>query len=206
MKDPNRERSGHCADLAVEPRSDEVLLTGFAIGDREPALAFTRRFQADVYGIAFAVTGSSIQAEEVAASVFEEAARSADAYDCRRSSVGTWLAGLTAHTSFDAIAARGPEQTLPPTPPTRTGVHIADHDKAAHQERRAGVRGALHQLPADQARVLVLASIAGLSAAQVACAEGIPIGTARTRIRTAMHGLRAALVQSEAHGPSPCSP
>jgi DNA-directed RNA polymerase specialized sigma24 family protein len=44
----------------------------------------------------------------------------------------------------------------------------------------------------------VLAGIAGMSASQVANREGIPLGTAKTRIRTGMHRLRDVLVRTGA--------
>ena len=58
------------------------------------------------------------------------------------------------------------------------------------------LRAALRRLPAEQARAVVLAGIAGLSASQVAANQGIPLGTAKTRIRTAMQRLRATLVDA----------
>ena len=52
---------------------------------------------------------------------------------------------------------------------------------------------ALAQLPPDQARAVVLAVIAGLTAVEVAEHEGIPLGTAKTRIRTGLRRLRVAM-------------
>jgi RNA polymerase sigma-70 factor (ECF subfamily) len=63
---------------------------------------------------------------------------------------------------------------------------LAGHDAAR-------LRSALASLPAAQGRALVLAGIVGWSASEVAAAEGIPLGTAKTRIRTAMRSLRAQL-------------
>ncbi len=56
------------------------------------------------------------------------------------------------------------------------------------------LRGAIGHLPSDQARALVLAAFFGRTAQEIADSESIPLGTAKTRIRTAMIRLRAALV------------
>jgi DNA-directed RNA polymerase specialized sigma24 family protein len=50
------------------------------------------------------------------------------------------------------------------------------------------------RLPAEQRRALVLAAIAGRTTEEISRSEGIPLGTAKTRIRAALHRLRADLV------------
>ena len=56
------------------------------------------------------------------------------------------------------------------------------------------MRTAIRDLPPEQARALVLAAFFGRTGQEIADSESIPLGTAKTRIRTAMIRLRAALV------------
>ena len=51
----------------------------------------------------------------------------------------------------------------------------------------------LGRLPVDQARAVVLAVIGGRTASEVAEHEGIPLGTAKTRIRTGLLRMRQAM-------------
>jgi len=55
---------------------------------------------------------------------------------------------------------------------------------------------ALDALPEPQRRAVLLASWYGYTAQQVAEIETIPLGTAKTRIRTAMQRLRKGLVDA----------
>ena len=48
-------------------------------------------------------------------------------------------------------------------------------------------------LPLEQARALVLAGIHGMTAREIAEWEGVPLGTAKTRIRTGMLKVRALM-------------
>lgn len=176
---------------------DEALLGGLVEGDAELTVAFVRRFQAKVFGVALTVTGEVTTAEDVAQQAFERAWRHGRAYDQRRGSVAAWLSTITRNLAIDTMRVRRPVPVDPEALLARLG---AGRDDPAHlavlDESATELRDALRRLPVEQARALVLAGIAGLSASQVAAREGIPLGTAKTRIRTAMHHLRAVLVPS----------
>jgi len=69
------------------------------------------------------------------------------------------------------------------------------------QQRNRGPAGQYRvRLPVPQARALAMSGIYGTSARQVADTEGIPLGTAKTRIRDGMQKLRAAFLPQEADG------
>lgn len=183
--------------LPVESLPDETLLAGFGEGEAELSLAFVRRFQHRVFGVAMAVVGDEHRAEDVAQQAFERAWRHAASYDQRRASVSTWLTTITRNLAIDAVRLR----RLPTVDPDELLVQVAgDGDgperRAMADEVGEEMRGALRTLPLDQARALVLAGIVGLSASQVAEAEGIPLGTAKTRIRTAMIRVRKVLSET----------
>lgn len=187
--------------LPVDQLPDETLLAGYSSGDEELTVAFVRRFQSRIYGVALAVIGESGSAEDVAQQAFEKAWRHGHTYDPRRGSVTTWLAAITRNLAIDATRVRRP---APVDAETLLGRVVAGGDGPEHSalagESAAELRSALRLLPREQARALVLSGIGGLSASQVAASEGIPLGTAKTRIRTGMHRLRAALVGSETDG------
>ena len=182
----------------VEQLTDEALLAGLGAGDDELTAAFVRRFQAKVYGVALAVLGDGTAAEDVAQQAFERAWRHGHAYDPRRGTVGTWLAAITRNLAIDAVRVRRPAPVDAAALLDRMGAAPSTTEGAVLAGEAAGeLRAALRSLPPDQARAVVLAGIAGLSAAEVAHHEGIPLGTAKTRIRTALQRLRRALVDLE---------
>ena len=180
--------------LPVDQLPDEMLLAGFGNGDEELSLAFVRRFQHRVFGVALAVVGDQHQAEDVAQQSFERAWRHAGTYDTRRAPVSAWLTTITRNLAIDTVRLR---RSLP-IDPAELLVRVAGEVDAPERRAMADeagneMRAALRSLPAGQARAVVLAGIIGLSASQVAEAEGIPLGTAKTRIRTAMQRLRTIL-------------
>ncbi len=185
-----------------EQLSDEALLAGFAAGDPELATAFVRRFQAKVFGIAVHVVGDARTAEDVAQTAFERAWRHAHTYDPRRGSVSAWLGVIARNLAIDTVRVR---PTVPIDPVALLNEHVADPRTGPGPERAAvdreaadELRAALRCLAPEQARAVVLAGIAGFSASQVAEREGVPLGTAKTRIRTGLLGLRSRLQEVSA--------
>ncbi|MEU2717457.1 sigma-70 family RNA polymerase sigma factor [Streptomyces sp. NPDC007205] len=177
---------------------DEALLSGLATGDPELAEVFVRRFQHRVFGVAMAVTRDQQVAEDVAQLTFERAWQHAQIYDSRRGSVATWLTTIAHNLAVDAVRARRTEPMASEEldalldAVTETPEQWALADEASSQ-----LRAALARLPRGQARALVMAGIYGLTAQQIADREGIPLGTAKTRVRAAMAKLRTTLVSSQ---------
>jgi RNA polymerase sigma-70 factor (ECF subfamily) len=177
---------------------DEALLSGLATGDPELAVTFVRRFQHRVFGVAIAVTGDPQLAEDIAQQTFERAWRHAQIYDSRRGSVTTWLTTIAHNLAIDAVRARRAEPMAPEDMDALLGVVTETPERwALADEASAQVRAALARLPREQARALMMAGIYGMTAQQVADAERIPLGTAKTRIRTAMARLRATVASPE---------
>ncbi|WP_199537080.1 RNA polymerase sigma factor [Spongiactinospora gelatinilytica] len=167
--------------------SDESLLAGMAAGDTQAAASFVRRYQARVFGLARAVLGDAAVAEEVAQEAFVRAWRHAAVYDARRGKVSTWLLTITRNLAVDALRLRRED----PVDPQRLLTELLDGERRedAPQDEEF-VRQALHSLPREQARVIALTVFYGMTGKEVADWEGIPLGTAKTRLRRGMAKLR----------------
>jgi RNA polymerase sigma-70 factor (ECF subfamily) len=176
-----------------------VLLAGLGAGDPDHSDAFVRRFQRIVFGVALAVTGNSATAEDVAQRAFVQAWRHASVYDPRRGSVRTWVTSMTHNLAIDVVRARSALPMDPADLPVVLAAMTDDPERVAVANDSAqGLRRALAGLPVLHARAVAMSGIYGMSAQQVADAEGIPLGTAKTRIRDGMQKLRAAFLPQEA--------
>ena len=177
------------------PLSDESLLAGMSSGDPDAAAAFVRRYQARGFGLAFSILADRAAAEEVAQETFLRAWRHGASYDARRGRVSTWLLTIARNLAVDATRLR---RARPLDPLTLVAVcernqegEVDDPHVAADETRR--LRQALAELPVEQKMTLVQAAFYGRTAREISEAEGLPLGTVKTRIRTAMLKLHAAL-------------
>jgi RNA polymerase sigma factor (sigma-70 family) len=179
------------------PDSDMGLLAGLAAGDADLEIAFLRRFQNRVYGLARGLVGDPHLAEDIAQETFLRAWRHARAFDPSRGSVATWLLAITHNVAIDVLRRRrvvpiDPSLLLslmPHTPAKAPDDLAVDTDVASRLGE--GLRG----LPSEQCRAVVAAFFYGQTAREISAFEGIPLGTTKTRIRLGMIKLRATLAQ-----------
>src|ERR1700741_3773048 len=168
---------------SAERQSDEILLAGLGAGDPELAVAFVRRFQRIVFGVALSVIGDQTTAEDVAQHAFEQAWRPASVYDSRRGSVRAWLTTITHNLAIDVVRARSALPMDPDDLPVLLSAMADSPERmAVAHDSAQGLRQGLGRLPVTQARAVAMSGIYGMTARQVADAEGIPLGTAKTRI------------------------
>ena len=179
--------------------SDEALLAGMAVGEQAAAVSFVRRYQRRMFGLAYSMTGDSGVAEDVAQEAMIRVWRHAPVFDPRRGSVASWVLTITRNLAIDALRLRRAVPTDPDdfaASALRSNEHNPE-DSAHRGDVRETVRAALKVLPEEQRRAVLLAAVYGRTALEISEAEGIPLGTAKTRIRTGLLRLRAVVEPSE---------
>jgi len=187
------------SSVAEDELSDEALLAGMAVGDQAATVTFTRRYQRRVFGLAYSMTSDAGVAEDVAQEAMLRVWRHAPVFDPRRGSVTSWVLTITRNLAIDALRLRRAVPTDPDDFAT-SALTSAEHnpeDAVRRGDVRQLVQGALQMLPAEQRRAVVLAAVYGRTALEISESEGIPLGTAKTRIRTALIRLRAAVEGAE---------
>lgn len=183
--------------------SDLAMLGGFQRGDPEAARAFVRRFQGRVYGLAVKMTGDPVWADDIAQEAFLRAWRGASSFDPARGSVTTWLLTITRNAALDGLRRHRPESV---SPHAEAFLQLAAADPlpadvVALEDEMGAVRTALRRIPLEQRRAVVLASLFRLTAPEIADTEGVPLGTAKTRVRSGMLKLRSELPAKDARLP-----
>ena len=130
-------------------------------------------------------------AEELTQDVFLTAWRKAARFDATRGRLSTWLMTIAHNLAVDRL-----RRETGVTRPTLVLVDEVPEVASAGEEdplleRDAAVR-ALQALSNAERRLLVRAYFGGLTAREIAQADGIPLGTVKTRLRTALIKVRRA--------------
>jgi RNA polymerase sigma-70 factor (ECF subfamily) len=177
------------------PQVGTSLVERVAAGDMDAAADLYDRYAPQVYALARRIVRNDGDAEDVVQEVFSQAWRTAERYDSRRGSVIGWLLIITRTRAIDKIRAR---QARPDTvgdvmPDALAAADVPQPDLLVAAEQASRVREALLALPAPQRTALELAYYEGLTQSEIAARLSEPLGTIKTRMRTALSTLRAKL-------------
>ncbi|MFB3738768.1 MAG: RNA polymerase sigma factor [Candidatus Velamenicoccus archaeovorus] len=173
--------------------SDEALLAGLGQGDGDAAAAFVERFQRRVFGMTLSILRDRQAAEEAAQETFVRAWRHADAYDVRRGTVAAWLLTIARNVSINMLPSRRVDPIDPEVLTSMRDGHPAGELDGQVTPVSPEMAEALRRIPEEQRRALVLAVFYGYTAREVSELDGVPLGTVKTRVRSALQRLRAEL-------------
>jgi RNA polymerase sigma-70 factor, ECF subfamily len=152
------------------------------------------RFAPRVYGLGMVMLGNPSQAEDLVQDTFVKVWRNAAAYDPSRGSVDTWVLLIARSLAIDLIRRRVLEaKILAAQDEPEASPEPGPAEWAETRDLVGRARSAMVGLSAGQRAALELAYFGGKTSAEVAELEGIPVGTAKTRIRTALIRLRQAM-------------
>lgn len=152
-----------------------------------------------VLGLAFRILGDEDEAEDVVADTFTLLWTRIDRHDATRGALVPWVLSIARHRALDELRrrrrwARRAERWGEWQVTERAGADATPQEAAipgwpVHRE----VHRALAALPGEQQQVLELAYFEGLSHSEIARRLRQPLGTVKTRIRTAQAKLSDAL-------------
>lgn len=177
--------------------ADEELMVLVQGGDSEALEVLYDRHGGPAYSLAHRIMGERQAAEDATQEAFLSVWRTSASYDAARGSVRSWLLQIVRNRAIDALrrsSVRGgrldydDEGVLEAQEaPERT------EGEASRRERAAHVRGALKELPRDQAQVLGLAYFAGFTHSEIAELLNMPLGTVKGRMRLGLQKVRSNL-------------
>jgi RNA polymerase sigma-70 factor, ECF subfamily len=170
--------------------SDGELIQRAAGGDRSAFEDLYRRYARPVFGFALRRLGDRGRAEDAVQETFASVWRSAGSYKPERGPGAPWLYAVARNAIVDRARARSETPAeIPDTPTDEAGP--AERTEQSWVAWR--VHRALEELPEREHEVIALAYWSGLSQSEVAEYLGIPIGTVKTRTRSALARLADVL-------------
>lgn len=175
-----------------ENSSDARLILSVRSGDQQAMGELFDRYSSLVYSVALRVLGDTGAAEDILQEVFMQLWRKPAVFDSARGSLAAWLAVIARNRAIDAIRKRKPETDIEDV------IVSVEPDFAGEAERNRAaehIRRKLSEMPEPQRSALEMAFFEGLTHSEIATKTGTPLGTIKTRIRTALISLRTAVVK-----------
>ena len=171
------------------------------VGEHDPDAfeVFYDRHAGVAYSLAYRIVGSRPAAEEVVQEAFLSIWRSGARFDPAKGSVRAWTLGIVRNRAIDALRRdSGNAPKLSWDDDAILEARPAEErteEEAMRRSEAAEVRGALKELPEEQAKVIQLAFFGGFSHSEIAEMVGEPLGTVKGRMRLGMEKIRARLAE-----------
>ena len=171
---------------SVNQRNPSVDLIAVRKGDLEALGALYDAFGTPLYRLAYRVTGSREDAEDVVQDVFLGLPEALGQYQ-ERGQLGPWLKRVTTRVAL--MRLRTPDRRREVSLEAAEEVRAHDGDVVATTD----LQSAIAALPDHLRLVLVLKELEGFSHGEVAEALGITVGASRVRLLRAVKALRRQL-------------
>ena len=168
---------------------DASLLALVRRGDEQAMASLYDRYSKVVYSVALRVLRDPASAEDVLQEIFMQIWRTPDSFIATRGSLGGWLAVVSRNRSIDALRRKRPTESV-------DEIGLASPTNLADEAERNLMMGKAREtialLPVEQRKTLEMAFFDGLTHSEIAEMTGDPLGTVKTRIRSALLTLRKA--------------
>ncbi len=190
--------------MGIELSDQELIELVREHHDQAAMASLYDRYSRPVFSLAFRVLREQRAAEDVVQDVFLGFWRRPFSYVDDRGSFGPWILRVTRNRAIDVLRRRVRERSpgagedamlfeeriIDPEP--ELGEQIWTHAVA----RR--VRAAVKQLSDAQREVIELAYFGGMTQSEMSDHLDVPLGTVKTRVRTALRRLNEILSEAEA--------
>jgi RNA polymerase sigma-70 factor (ECF subfamily) len=170
-------------------QDDAALLVLVQRGDEHAMASLFDRYSKVVYSVALRVLRDPASAEDVLQEVFMQIWRNPDGFVATRGSLGGWLAVVARNRSIDALRRKRPTEQVDDMA-LASNYNLAD--EAERNSLMVKARSVIQLLPIEQRKTLEMAFFDGLTHTEIAEMTGDPLGTVKTRIRSALTSLRKA--------------
>jgi RNA polymerase sigma-70 factor (ECF subfamily) len=171
--------------------SDAQLLARVGERDREAFEILYGRYVRPVFGLALRRLGDRGHAEDAVQEAFAAIWRSASTYRPERGAAGGWLYTVARNAIVDRLRRNGP--ALDAELPELASAEPGPAQRAEDSDVAWRVHRALEELQPREREVIELAYWSGMSQSEVAQYLHLPLGTVKTRTRSALARLASML-------------
>ncbi len=179
-----------------QPVPDSALIERMMAGDEAALSTLYDRYSAMLFGMLMRILRDQQAAEEVLQDLFLQLWRNAAQFDAGRGSLPAWLMVIGRNRAISRLRGRRDREVLEEEEGDYANTFASGQnieDEAVRAQLARNIAAALEQLPAEQRQAVELAYFEGMTQSEIANRTGTPLGTVKTRVRTAMQSLRQIL-------------
>ena len=174
---------------------DSALVERMVAGDEGALAALYDRYSGMLFAMLVRTLRDPQAAEEILQDLFLQLWRGAARFDAHRGSLPAWLMVIGRNRALSRLRTREhreiPED-IEAFPANAVPSSVNLEDDAERSLLMEKLRSAMATLPAEQREAVELAYFEGMTQTEIAARTGSPLGTVKSRVRSAMQSLKQA--------------
>jgi len=179
--------------VPLQPAPDSALVERMMAGDENALTALYDRYSGMIFAMLLRILRDRHAAEEVLQDLFFQLWRGAARFDANRGTLPAWLMVIGRNRAISRLRRLSTQEIVEdveswPANAVPSSVNIEDETQRSLLMEK--LRAALAALPAEQREAVELAYFEGMTQTEIAARTGSPLGTVKSRVRTAMQSLK----------------
>lgn len=173
--------------------SEEELVTLLQKQDQQAFSYLYDNYAAALNGIIYRMVENRELAEDILQEAFLKIWNNFSSYDNGKGRLFTWMLNITRNLTIDTLRSKGYKKQSKISGDENTVSNLTDDGRVSERFDTMGIRKKLVDLKPEQRNIIDLAYFGGFTQDEISKQMGIPLGTVKTRMRSAIMELRKML-------------
>ncbi|MEP6927614.1 MAG: sigma-70 family RNA polymerase sigma factor [Ginsengibacter sp.] len=177
----------------IKKYSEEELISLLKNRDQFAFAYLYDNYSGALFGIIYRMLEDRELAEDVLQEAFLKIWNNFSNYDSMKGRLFTWMLNITRNLTIDTVRSKGYRKQSKIQNSENSVDNISSNTNTTESFDALGIRKHLTLLKNDQKQIIDLAYFGGFTQDEISKQLGIPLGTVKTRMRTAIIELRKIL-------------
>ena len=173
--------------------NEEELIALLKGGDESAFAYLYDNYSAALYGIIYRIINNNQLAEDILQEAFVKIWNNFSSYNASKGRLFTWMVNIARNLSIDTTRGKSYKQQMKIQSNENAVTNASNHINENDRFDSLGLRQQLSALKEDQKQIIDLAYFEGFTQNEISQKLGIPLGTVKTRMRTAILELKKIL-------------
>jgi len=170
--------------------SEEELVLALQRRENIAAQALYDMYSASLFGVIVRIVNDESLAEDILQDAFVKIWNSFSSYSTEKGRLFTWMVNIARNLAIDKIRSKDFKNQTKNQELENNVTFIDEQKNTVYKPELLGVKDLVEQLKPEQKSILELVYFKGYTHVEAADELGVPLGTIKTRLRTAIAQLR----------------
>jgi RNA polymerase sigma factor (sigma-70 family) len=173
--------------------SEEELIQLLKFGDQSAFSYLYDHYSGALFGVIYKIIADQPLAEDILQEAFVKIWKNFSSYDDSKGRLFTWMLNITRNLTIDTVRSKSYKTQSKIHGSENVVVYVSNNANENERFDALGIRKQTSLLKEDQKQIIDMAYFDGFTQEEIARKLGIPLGTVKTRMRTAISVLKKLL-------------